>query len=93
MIYVNEALGLVERLKSELESLNDATEHRPTPVDDLGALVKNTRKKQRLTQVELADLAGIGTATLKRIESGSKDVTFNNLMSVLDALGIRLWVG
>ncbi len=93
MSYFDESLVLVERLKAELESLRDASEQRPEPVDNLGVVVRKTRKKQGLTQVELAALAGLGTATLKRIELGNKDVTFSNLVNVLDALGIGLWIG
>lgn len=93
MSQISEPLRLVEKLKAELESLDEKAAPRPAPVDNLGAIVKETRKEQRLTQVELADLAGIGSATLKRIEAGNKDVTFANVLSVLDALGLDLWIG
>lgn len=84
---------LMEVLGGEVETLRREAGRDPVPVADMGALVKATRREQKLTQAELADLAGIGAATLKRIESGSQDVTFANISRVLDALGIRLWIG
>ena len=84
---------LVDELGLEVESLRSESRHDPVPIQDMGSLVKSTRKDQNLTQAELADLAGISPATLKRIESGNKDVTFSNIASVFDALGIDLWIG
>ncbi len=89
----NELSRLVEALVTELEALRQESDRDPVPVRDIGGLVKARRREQKLTQAELADLAGIGAATLKRIESGNQDVTFSNLSRVLDALGIRLWIG
>jgi len=93
MIQMTEAIDLVERLRAELESLREKAEERPSPIGHHGEVIRKTRKRQGLTQAELAALAGIGTATLKRLEAGGKDVTFANLVKVLDALGIGLWIG
>lgn len=93
MSHYNEIAKLIEQLKDEVEHLRDEAKRNPVPVDNLGAVVKTVRKEQGLTQAELADLAGIGEATLKRIESGNKDVTFSNILHVLDVLGVGLWIG
>ncbi|MDQ0538362.1 transcriptional regulator with XRE-family HTH domain [Curtobacterium flaccumfaciens] len=39
-------------------------------VAQLGILIRSARDKQGLSQEELARLAGVGTATLRRIERG-----------------------
>lgn len=84
---------LIEAIKREVDILRKTSRTEPVPVGNLGTLVKTTRGRQKLSQAELADLAGISVATLKRIESGNKEVTFSNLSSVLDALGVKLWIG
>ncbi|HEX7290003.1 MAG TPA: helix-turn-helix transcriptional regulator [Conexibacter sp.] len=46
------------------------------------------RKLRGLTQAQLADRAGISTATLLRLERGEGGVSTENLLRVLRALGI-----
>lgn len=57
---------------------------------DLGAFIKAHRKKAGLTQLELADLAGIGKTTVFDIEKNKETVRFNNLLAVLRVLNINL---
>lgn len=42
-----------------------------TMLDELGKRLARVRNQQGLSQTELAKLAGIGVATLRRIETGS----------------------
>jgi transcriptional regulator with XRE-family HTH domain len=46
------------------------------------------RKLRGLTQAQLADRAGIGLNTLRRLESGDGSVSLENTLRVLRALGI-----
>lgn len=46
------------------------------------------RKLRWLTQAQLADRAGIGLNTLRRLESGDGSVSLENTLRVLRALGI-----
>ena len=57
---------------------------------DLGAFINDHRKKAGLTQVQLADLAGIGKTTVFDIEKNKETVRFNNLLAVLRVLNIKI---
>lgn len=57
---------------------------------DLGTFIKDHRKKAGLTQLELADLAGIGKTTVFDIEKNKETIRFNNLLSILQVLNIKL---
>ena len=57
---------------------------------DLGALVKDHLKKAGLTQLELANLAGVGKTTVFDIEKNKETVRWNNLMAVLQVLNIKV---
>lgn len=46
------------------------------------------RKLKGLTQAQLADRAGIGLATLARLERGEGGLSLENLLKVLRALGV-----
>ncbi|MBJ7881009.1 helix-turn-helix transcriptional regulator [Gelidibacter salicanalis] len=57
---------------------------------DLGVFIKDHRKKAGLTQLQLADLAGIGKTTVFDIEKNKETVRFNNLLAVLQVLNIKI---
>lgn len=67
---------------------------RPTPppvrraLRQLGANLVVWRKLRGLTQVQVADRAGIAANTLRRLEAGDGGVGIENLMRVLRALGV-----
>lgn len=46
------------------------------------------RKLSDLTQMQLADRAGISVNTLRRLENGEGGITLENLLRVLRALGV-----
>lgn len=49
--------------------------------------IRGGRKEQRLTQQELADMIGIATRTLGKIENGNCDsVAFSTVVDVLDTV-------
>lgn len=57
---------------------------------DLGALIKDHRKKAGLTQLELANLAGVGKTTVFDIEKNKETVRLNSLFAVLKVLNIKV---
>ena len=57
---------------------------------DLGTLVKDHRKEAGLSQLELANLAGVGKTTVFDIEKNKEKVQFNNLLAVLHVLNIKI---
>lgn len=52
--------------------------------------VKLYRKKQNLTQFELAEKAELSIDSIKRIEHGSRTMSLENFMRVADALDVPL---
>jgi transcriptional regulator with XRE-family HTH domain len=54
----------------------------------IGTQVKKTREQALLTQEELAGRAGIGTATLNRIEKDRVEPHFRTIRKIAKALGV-----
>jgi transcriptional regulator with XRE-family HTH domain len=44
----------------------------------------------KITQESLADLSGVGLRTLKQLEAGKANPTFNTLQNLADVLGLEL---
>lgn len=57
---------------------------------DFGALIRNIRKEQKLTQPELAALAGVGIRFIVDLEKGKKNCQIGKAMYVLHMLGVQL---
>jgi y4mF family transcriptional regulator len=57
---------------------------------DLGALIKDHRKKAGLTQLELANLAGVGKTTVFDVEKNKESIRWNNLLAILHVLNIKI---
>ncbi len=59
-------------------------------IQKIATIVRNHRKKVRLTQKELADLSGIGKTGVFDIEKGKPTVQMDTLLKVLGALNITI---
>ena len=57
---------------------------------NLGLFIKEHRKEAGLTQLELANLAGVGKTTVFDIEKNKETVRLNNLFAVLRVLNIKI---
>ena len=57
---------------------------------NLGKLIKEHRKAAGLTQLQLADLAGIGKTTVFDIEKNKTSVRWDSLIAVLNILSIDI---
>lgn len=56
----------------------------------IGKVINLHRKKSKLTQRQLADLAGVGKTVVFDIEKGKETVQLNSLLKVLSVLNIKL---
>ena len=65
-------------------SLNHLTD--PEILTELGRRLRRYRLQQNVTQADLARAAGVGTRTIRNVESGG-DVQFLTVVRVLRALG------
>lgn len=52
--------------------------------------VKDHRKRAGLTQIQLANIAGVGKASIWDIEHGKETVRFDTLYRTLEALNIKI---
>jgi y4mF family transcriptional regulator len=72
---------------------NGNTDGLNNPVLDsvqLGTRVRHKRKKDGLTQQDLAAVAGVGVRFVSELENGKASVQLNTLLAVLAALGLQL---
>lgn len=56
----------------------------------LSRLIKFHRKHSGLSQLELANLAGVGKTVIYDLEKGKPTVQFDTLTKVLNALNIKI---
>lgn len=56
----------------------------------LSVLIRFHRKKSGLTQVELAEMAGVGKNIIHAIETGQLNMRFDNLLKILHILNIKI---
>ncbi len=89
---------LIDELRAEYleasrqDSRSGETTHL-TSIEQMGGLIRDQRKKQRLTLQELSDLSDVAYSTLSKIENGDTAIQLRSLSNVLDSLGLKLWIG
>lgn len=59
-------------------------------VSEIGSFIKNRRKSLRVTQPNLAAIAGISVNTLCKVERGQSNPSLESLIKILDVLGLEL---
>jgi HTH-type transcriptional regulator/antitoxin HipB len=57
---------------------------------DLGAIVREHRRRAGFSQEQLADLAGVRRRWVVELEKGQSNPTFEPLLRVFEALGLSL---
>ena len=55
-------------------------------LENIGQNIRNLRKQQNLSQIELAVVVGIDRSYLSEIENGLTNVSINILFAIADAL-------
>ena len=63
---------------------------RTNSMSEIAEMVRNERKRQGATQVELSQMANVGVRFLRDVEDGKPSVHFDKLMRILTVLGISL---
>ena len=58
--------------------------------EDLGRVVKEARKAQKLSQNDLAGMAGTGRRFIVDLEKGKETAQFSKIMRVLATLGVSI---
>jgi len=56
----------------------------------LGQLIRKERKNQRLTQEELAALAGVGVRFVRELENGKESCRVGLALKVMHTLGLSI---
>ena len=59
---------------------------------EIGKLVQSERKRQGITQLQLAEMAGTGIRLISDIENGKDTVQVQKLLKVLHTLGFGVFV-
>ena len=59
-------------------------------MQEVAELVKNERKRQDATQVQLAQFANVGTRFVRDVEDGKESVHFGKLMRIFSTLGLSV---
>lgn len=64
---------------------------RITTMQGLGPLIREERRRQGLTQAELAGISGVGVTFVSQLENGKETAEMGRAMRVLAMLGIDLY--
>lgn len=59
---------------------------------DVGAAIRSERKRQHLTQTELADLCGVSLSFVSNLENGKTTTELEKTLRILSTLGLDLMV-
>jgi len=59
-------------------------------ISNISDFVKSRRKREKLSQLELSNLAGVGLRFIKELEAGKETVQLNKVNQVLKLFGHRL---
>lgn len=60
-------------------------------VKNLGVIIRTERKKQKLTQENLAAATGVGVRFIRELEQGKETCYFGKAIQVANMLGIDLF--
>lgn len=64
--------------------------HSINTIQELGALVRQCRKEQGLSQTEFAGVCGVGNRFISDLESGKPTMRLDKVLQVLQSLGLAL---
>ncbi|NMA19589.1 MAG: helix-turn-helix transcriptional regulator [Lentisphaerae bacterium] len=61
-----------------------------TNASQLAEIVRQERKRQKVSQTRLAQLADVGVRFVRDLEGGKETVQLNKVLNVLETLGIAI---
>jgi y4mF family transcriptional regulator len=61
-----------------------------TNASQLAEIVRQERKRQKVSQTRLAQLANVGVRFVRDLEDGKETVQLNKVLNVLETLGIAI---
>ena len=61
-------------------------------MDKIGKRLRERRRFLKVTQYDLAEIAGVSLRSLKAIEKGDGNPSFNQLNKILRALGLEITI-
>ncbi|MBO4798025.1 MAG: helix-turn-helix transcriptional regulator [Clostridia bacterium] len=61
-----------------------------TNASQLAEIVRRERKRQKVSQIRLSQLADVGTRFVRDLEDGKETVRFDKVLAVLETLGIAV---
>ncbi len=53
-------------------------------------VIRNRRKELGISQVDLAEMSGISLATIKNIERGKGNPSYETILRIMEVLGIEI---
>lgn len=59
-------------------------------MDILGTIIKEARKKRKLTQQQLGELLGVKKSQISKLENNTKDYRLGTVLKALNALGAKV---
>lgn len=59
-------------------------------IEELGKLIKKTRKAQKLTQKDLALVAGMSVRLIVELENGKRGVSIESIIKLCSLLGMKI---
>ena len=63
-----------------------------TSMEEIGNLIRETRKKQGLSQEDLAGISGTGRRFISDVENGKNNIQVGKLLLVIGALGLNVYI-
>ena len=61
-----------------------------SPKEQIAITIRDRRLELGLEQVDVCEMAGIGSTTLSRLEQAKANITLDSLTRILDVLGLSL---
>ena len=61
-----------------------------TNASQLAEIVRRERKRQKVSQIRLSQLADVGVRFVRDLEDGKETVRFDKVLAVLETLGIAV---
>jgi len=76
-------------MKYSLDRRKDIEKMAKSELTEVGGFIQDERKRNGLSQTELADLSGTSLNFVSQLERGKESAHISKVLDVLDALGLQ----